>query len=67
MPTMTPFLAPLLACPDCGAADAERLLSLPTVHSSTTRARSMKAAKRRDDRTQFENMKARLEYEANHD
>lgn len=55
------------ACPECGATSVEREMSVPTVHSSTTRARSMQAAKRRDDRQQHEHMKARLEYEANHD
>lgn len=55
------------SCPACGDAAVERELSVPTVHSSTTRARSMRAAKRRDDRQQYENMKTRLEYEANHD
>lgn len=54
-------------CPSCGAEDVERLLSIPNVHSETSRALSMKAAKRRDDRQQMENMRTRLEYEANHD
>lgn len=54
-------------CPSCGGSEVERQLSLPTVHSTSTRARSMKAAKRRDDRQQSDNMRARLEYEANHD
>ena len=54
-------------CPECGAAEAERQLSIPIVHSSSTRAQSMRSAKRRDDRQQYENMKVRQEYEANHD
>ncbi|MBT8337848.1 MAG: zinc ribbon domain-containing protein [Gemmatimonadetes bacterium] len=54
-------------CPECGAAEAERQLSIPIVHSSTTRAKSMRSAKRRDDSQQYENMKVRQEYEANHD
>lgn len=55
------------ACPECDGRDVERELSVPTVHSSTTRARSMRAARRRDHRQQHEHMKARLEYEAGHD
>ncbi len=55
------------ACPECGASDVERMLSVPNVHSDGTRARSMRAARRRDDRQQMENMHTRLEYEANHD
>ena len=56
-----------VSCPECGAAEAERQLSVPTVHSSTTRGKAMRAAKRRDDRQQYENMKVRMEYEASHD
>ena len=55
------------SCPSCGADDVERLLSVPNVHSEGTRALSMRAAKRRDDRQQTENMHTRIEYEANHD
>lgn len=55
------------ACPKCGTADVERLLSVPNVHSENTRALSMRAAKRRDDRQQNENMHTRIEYEENHD
>lgn len=55
------------ACPACGEADVERLLSIPTVHSEGTRAQAMRAARKRDDRQQKENMHTRLEYEANHD
>lgn len=54
-------------CPACASADVERMLSMPTIHSSSTRASSMRAARRRDDRQQNENMHTRLEYEANHD
>ena len=35
-------------CPSCQSRDLERLLSLPTVHSTATRAMSMRAAKKRD-------------------
>ena len=35
-------------CPSCQSQDLRRLLSVPTVHSSSTRAMSMRAAKKRD-------------------
>lgn len=54
-------------CPSCGEADVERQLSVPHVHSETSRDLSMRAAKRRDDRQQNENMHTRIEYEENHD
>ncbi len=36
------------ACPSCESNDLERLISLPTVQSSTTKAAALRAAKKRD-------------------
>ena len=53
-------------CPSCQSLDAERLLSLPTVHSSSTRALSMKAAKKRDKAQATERMITQQKYEQAH-
>jgi putative FmdB family regulatory protein len=57
----------LPACPKCAGTNLERLLSLPAVQSETTRAKAMRAAKRRDQRQGAEREHAQREYEANHD
>lgn len=54
-------------CPQCHAADAERLLSVPRVKSETTRNLAMRAAKRRDARQATDRVQAQREYEASHD
>ena len=55
------------SCPACGAVALERLFSLPTVQSSGTHDKAMRAARRRDQRQGQERMHAQREYELNHD
>ena len=54
------------ACPSCKARDLERLLSLPTVQSSGTRAAALRAAKKRDAAQGRERMGDQAQYERNH-
>ena len=54
-------------CASCGRADLERRFSLPNVSSETTRAQSMRAAKRRDKAQGTERVEAQREYEKHHD
>ena len=54
------------ACPSCRAQDLERLLSLPTVQSSSTRAAALRAAKKRDAAHGRERVNDQAEYERNH-
>ena len=53
-------------CPSCQSQDLERLLSLPRVHSSTTKAMSMRAAKRRDKAQATERVIEQRKYEEAH-
>ncbi len=53
-------------CPSCESPDIERVLSLPTVHSSTTRAMSMRAAKKRDQAQATERVIEQKKYEEAH-
>jgi putative FmdB family regulatory protein len=55
------------ACPSCGKEKLERRFSLPNVSSETTRAQSMRAAKRRDKAQGIDRVEAQREYEKNHD
>ncbi len=54
-------------CPSCGSEQLERLMSLPRVSSESTRALSMKAAKKRDAGQANDRMHDRLHYEESHD
>lgn len=54
-------------CPGCKGTDLEKLISLPGVQSDGTRARALRAAKKRDRAQARERMHTRLEYERNHD
>jgi putative FmdB family regulatory protein len=54
-------------CPACGSHDGERLFSLPTVKSESTRAKSMRAAKKRDASQAQDRMHERIRYEESHD
>ena len=54
-------------CDACGSEALERLLSLPTVKSESTKARSMRAAKRRDATQGTERVQEQLRYERSHD
>ena len=56
-------------CPSCGAGaeNLERRFSLPNVSSETTRAQSMRAAKRRDKIQGIDRVEAQRDYEKHHD
>ncbi len=54
-------------CPACGATEVERQLSLPQVHSSTTRENSLRDAKRRELTVGKEKAHAQRQYELSHD
>ena len=55
------------ACPSCGSIEGERLFSLPAVKSESTRARAMRAAKKRDATQAQDRMHERIRYEQSHD
>ena len=54
-------------CPSCQSQDLKRLLSLPTVRTTSTRSMSMRAAKKRDKAQASERLIERREYEESHD
>ena len=54
------------ACPKCGSAKLERMISLPAIKSESTRGLAMKAAKKRDQKQGAENARAQREYELHH-
>ena len=54
-------------CASCGGAALERLLSLPAVKSESTKAKSLRAAKRRDAAQGTERVQEQLRYERSHD
>ena len=53
-------------CPSCQSQDLERLLSLLSVHSSTRREMSMRAAKKRDKAQATERAIEQRKYEQAH-
>ncbi|HIF05488.1 MAG TPA: zinc ribbon domain-containing protein [Gemmatimonadetes bacterium] len=53
-------------CPSCKSHDLEKLLSLPRVHSSVSKAKSMRAAKKRDQKQASERVRTQHEYEQSH-
>ena len=55
------------SCPSCAGDDIERQASVPTVHSPGTRARALRAAKKRDKAQGTDRMHERLRYEESHD
>jgi len=55
------------ACPVCESTSVTKQLSLPKVKSSKTHAKAMRAAKKRDQRLNAEQTRARIEYEEAHD
>ena len=55
------------ACPSCGDARTERLLSLPSVSSETTKGKAMRAAKKRDKTQATDRVQAQIAYEKSHD
>lgn len=54
------------ACEACGSEELERLLSMPYVKSETTKAASMRAAKKRDQKQGEERAQEQLRYERSH-
>jgi len=54
------------SCPACQSEDLERLLSLPRVHSTARKQRSLRAAKKRDATLGSERVRAQREYELKH-
>jgi putative FmdB family regulatory protein len=54
-------------CPACAGVEVEKLLSLPALKTSGTRALAMQAAKRRDKAQGFDRMHEQAKYEASHD
>ena len=54
------------SCPSCQSRDLDRLLSLPSVRSSTTRDMAMRAARARDKKQATERTIAQREYEEAH-
>lgn len=55
------------ACASCGAVEVERVFSLPTVQSETTKAQAMRAAQQRDKAQATERVQAQIAYEKSHD
>lgn len=55
------------ACPSCGSEKLQRLFSLPNVKSESTKAKAMKAAKKRDKAQGTERVQAQIAYEKSHD
>jgi putative FmdB family regulatory protein len=55
------------SCPDCDGVDLERRFSLPTVHSTGTHDRALRAAKKRNARQSETRLRAQQEYELHHD
>ena len=54
-------------CPSCGGTDLERLISLPSVRSETTKSLALKAAKKRDGKLGDERVREQIEYQESHD
>jgi putative FmdB family regulatory protein len=53
-------------CPSCQSQDLKRLLSLPRVHSSSTKDMSMRAAKKRDKAQASERIIEQRKYMESH-
>lgn len=55
------------ACPECEGHDLERLMSLPSVVSESSRRSALRAAKKRDAGQAKDRMHERVRYEQSHD
>jgi putative FmdB family regulatory protein len=55
------------ACPSCKSKKLQRLWSLPSVVTPGTRAKGLKAARKRDAAQATDRMHERLKYEESHD
>jgi putative FmdB family regulatory protein len=54
-------------CPQCGSAELEKLMSLPSLKTESTHGLAMQAAKRRDKAQGFDRMHEQRKYELSHD
>lgn len=54
------------ACPECESRELDRRLSLPRVHSETTRALGLRDAKKRDATRAEERVQEQRKYELSH-
>lgn len=54
-------------CPSCAGTDLEKLSSLLSINSSTTKDLSMRAAQKRDAAQAKDRMYERIRYEESHD
>ena len=55
------------ACPSCKSKKLERLFPRPSLQTPGTRAKALKAAKKRDAALATDRMHERLKYEESHD
>jgi putative FmdB family regulatory protein len=53
-------------CEACGGDQLERLISMPYVKSETTKEKSLRAAKKRDQKLGHERTQEQLAYERSH-
>ena len=54
-------------CPECGATELEKLLSLPAIKSDSTHDKAMRAAKARGQKQATERNWTQRQYELHHD
>ena len=54
-------------CPHCSSEELDRILSLPRVHSQTSRALALKAARTRDQIRGRDRTEEQIRYEKNHE
>ncbi len=57
----------IVQCGACGSAEVQKLLSLPSLKTSSTSGLAMQAAKRRDKAQATDRMVEQAKYEASHD
>jgi putative FmdB family regulatory protein len=53
-------------CPSCKGTELDRLLSLPALKTESTKARGLKAARKRDKAQGTERTQEQLKYERSH-
>ncbi len=56
-----------VACPECGGAELEKLLSLPAIKTEHSHGMAMQAAQRRDKAAGKDRMHEQRKYELSHD
>jgi len=57
----------IVRCPACNSEHVDKLLSLPSLKTSSTRGLAMQAAKRRDKAQATDRVFEQAKYEATHD